>query len=232
MGVEVLESELDRTEEPALVAALDAAVEAKDSAEVDRLIRALRPALLHAIFEDARSFVLHREESVDFSSRWQKWRTVFHLMWAADDYLGLVIYRLRCALQAKGIPILPRLLDFIDIGFFSIRIGDHVALKEGAYIPHGEIGIYGITVVGRRCVIAPWVGIGTRQGTVSGPRIGNNVFVGTGSKVLGHVYVGANAVIGANAVVTRDVPPHAIASGVPARNTMKGEDGLEHEEQA
>lgn len=43
------------------------------------------------------------------------------------------------------------------------------------------------------------------------------VMVGAGAKILGPIHVGRNSVIGANAVVLRDVPPDSIAAGVPAR---------------
>jgi acetyltransferase-like isoleucine patch superfamily enzyme len=48
-------------------------------------------------------------------------------------------------------------------------------------------------------------------------RVGNNVWIGYGACILRGVTVGDNAVIGTNAVVTRDVPPNAVAAGVPAR---------------
>ena len=218
MGVGILEGELERTDEPDLIAALDAAIDAKDAAEIDRLVGVLQPPFLHAVFEDARSYCLHRDEAISFASTLSKWRTVFRLMWAADDYLGLFLYRLRCALKSKRVPVLPRFLDILDIVLYQIRIGDHVVIKEGAYFPHGQVGIYGITFIGRRCVIGPWAGAGTAPKTSSwGPRIGNNVFIGVGSRVLGKVYIGANATISPNSVVYRDVPPHATAMGVPAR---------------
>lgn len=47
--------------------------------------------------------------------------------------------------------------------------------------------------------------------------IGNNVWIGAGSTVLGGVTIGDNAVIGAGSVVTRDIPPNTIAVGVPCR---------------
>ena len=50
------------------------------------------------------------------------------------------------------------------------------------------------------------------------PTLKNNVVVGSGAQVLGPVIVGEFAKIGANAVVTRDVPEHAIMVGVPAKN--------------
>jgi acetyltransferase-like isoleucine patch superfamily enzyme len=47
--------------------------------------------------------------------------------------------------------------------------------------------------------------------------VGKDVWIGTGAKILKGVNIGDGAVIGANAVVTEDIPPYAIAVGVPAR---------------
>jgi serine O-acetyltransferase len=55
------------------------------------------------------------------------------------------------------------------------------------------------------------------QGDHVGPRIGENVFVSTHASVLGDIEVGSHSTIAASAVVTSDVPPHALAAGVPAR---------------
>jgi serine O-acetyltransferase len=49
------------------------------------------------------------------------------------------------------------------------------------------------------------------------PRLGNRVQIGAGAKILGRISVGNDVIIGANAVVTRDVPDHAVVGGVPAR---------------
>ncbi|WP_083507585.1 serine O-acetyltransferase [Aureimonas frigidaquae] len=49
------------------------------------------------------------------------------------------------------------------------------------------------------------------------PVIADGVDIGTGAVIIGRVWVGEGAVIGANAVVTRHVPPHAVMAGVPAR---------------
>jgi acetyltransferase-like isoleucine patch superfamily enzyme len=47
--------------------------------------------------------------------------------------------------------------------------------------------------------------------------VGNNVWIGYGACVLRGVTIGDNAVVGTNAVVTRDVPANAVVAGVPAR---------------
>jgi serine O-acetyltransferase len=56
------------------------------------------------------------------------------------------------------------------------------------------------------------------------PTIGNNVLIGMGAKVIGAITVGDGARIGANAVVTRDVPADATAVGIPARVVKVGGD--------
>ncbi|CUR57636.1 putative Serine acetyltransferase [metagenome] len=48
------------------------------------------------------------------------------------------------------------------------------------------------------------------------PRLGNNVYIGAGAKLIGNITVGDNVRIGANAVVTRDIPSNSVAVGVPA----------------
>lgn len=47
--------------------------------------------------------------------------------------------------------------------------------------------------------------------------IGNDVWIGAGAKILKDVHIGDGAIIGANAVVTKDVPPNAIMVGSPAK---------------
>ena len=49
------------------------------------------------------------------------------------------------------------------------------------------------------------------------PTIGDNVTIGAGAKVLGPVTIGAGSAVGANAVVTKDVPENSIAVGIPAK---------------
>jgi len=53
------------------------------------------------------------------------------------------------------------------------------------------------------------------------PRLGNDVYVGCGAKILGPVTIGDGAMIGANAVVLKDVPAGATAVGIPARIITK-----------
>lgn len=49
------------------------------------------------------------------------------------------------------------------------------------------------------------------------PSIGNNVHIKAGAKVIGNVHIGDDVIIGANAVVVKDVPSHSIVVGIPAK---------------
>jgi serine O-acetyltransferase len=49
------------------------------------------------------------------------------------------------------------------------------------------------------------------------PTLGNNIFIGSGAKVIGRVHIGNNVTVGANAVVTKDVCDYATVAGVPAK---------------
>lgn len=89
----------------------------------------------------------------------------------------------------------------------------------------GGIVISGDTVIGDDVVIRNGVTIGLkRTGERGAPVIGNRVDIGAGAKILGTITIGDGAVIGANAVVLEDVPPGALAVGIPARVVrQKGE---------
>lgn len=135
---------------------------------------------------------------------------------------AVLLYRLRQELRRRHVPLLPALCDRLAMLGWNVCIGAHTAIGPGLYLPHGNVVIDGMVRIGRRCVIAPWVTIGV-DGSVAGPTIGDNVFIGTGAKILGGVTIGDGARIGANAVVLRDVPAGATAVGVPARVVGSGD---------
>lgn len=85
----------------------------------------------------------------------------------------------------------------------------------GLYIQHGFATMISAESIGANCWINQQVTIGY-NGSGRPPIIGDNVMVTCGAKVLGSITVGDNAVIGANAVVIRDVEPGATMVGIPA----------------
>jgi serine O-acetyltransferase len=87
----------------------------------------------------------------------------------------------------------------------------------GLLIPHPNgIVIHPDVKIGPNCLIFQQVTIGSRNGR-GVPVIGGHVDIGAGAKVLGGIVVNNSSVIGANAVVTTDVPGGATMVGIPAR---------------
>jgi serine O-acetyltransferase len=103
---------------------------------------------------------------------------------------------------------------------YGISISYRTQVGSGLYIGHfGGIVVSPKAVIGKNCNLSQQVTLGTtnRGERTGAPTIGDNVYIGPGSKVIGNVRVGDRAAIGANCVVTRDVPDDAVVVGVPGR---------------
>jgi serine O-acetyltransferase len=89
----------------------------------------------------------------------------------------------------------------------------------GLRIPHnGPFVINGQSVIGENCIVHPNVLIGGMRWKGS-PTIGNNVFIGNGAKIIGHITVGDWVFISPLAVITKDVPSGAVV-GAGVNNIM------------
>lgn len=103
---------------------------------------------------------------------------------------------------------------------FSIDIYTETEIGSGLYLGH----VYGIIInpkakIGKNVNISQGVTIGqANRGKKKGfPVIGDNVFIGPGVCILGNINIGNNVAVGANAVVTDDLPDNAVAVGIPAK---------------
>jgi serine O-acetyltransferase len=108
---------------------------------------------------------------------------------------------------------------------FGIVIPYHTRIGSGLYIGHfGGIVISEKATIGRNCSISQGVTVGkAARGTRAGyPTLGDNVYLAPGCKVIGKVTVGNNVAIGANCVVTRDIPDNAVVVGIPGRVVSYG----------
>lgn len=100
----------------------------------------------------------------------------------------------------------------------GVELPCEVEIGRNFVIDHfGGIVVSGFTKFGDDCRIRTGVVIGlARVDDPCAPVIGNGVDIGAGAKVLGRIRIGNNVLIGANAVVTCDVPDDSIAVGIPA----------------
>ncbi|MFZ4537051.1 serine O-acetyltransferase [Propionivibrio sp.] len=132
-------------------------------------------------------------------------------------------YRLHPALLRKPFSFVYRVLRTLCQIATGIELHCETRVGRRLLIEHfGGIIISGDTVIGDDVVIRQGVTIGLMHtGQRGAPVIGNRVDIGAGAKILGAISIGDDAVIGANAVVIRDVPAGALAVGVPARIKLK-----------
>ena len=103
---------------------------------------------------------------------------------------------------------------------FGISISSRSSIGPGLYIGHfGGIVVSPETTIGKDCNLSQGVTIGvTNRGDRRGtPTIGDRVYIGPGAKIFGAVHVGNDSAVGANCVVTHDVPAGSVVAGVPGR---------------
>lgn len=143
----------------------------------------------------------------------------------AQGFWALVVYRFgRWRYTVRPAPLRKLFSLVYKVAFklvqilTGIELPCEVELGRHFVIDHfGGIVVSGYARFGDNCRIRNGVVVGlSRVDDPCAPVIGNNVDIGAGAKVLGRITVGDNVLIGANAVVVKDVPPNSIAVGVPA----------------
>lgn len=134
--------------------------------------------------------------------------------------LIVIIYRFILLLHNIGIPFLPKLLNIIFVRLlFSCQISLGAKIGKNTTLGYGGLGvvIHDRAIIGDNVKIGQGVTIGGTSHHYKVPVIGDNCFIAPGAKILGPITIGNNCVIGANAVVIRDVPDNTLVAGVPAK---------------
>ena len=147
--------------------------------------------------------------------------------WTKPGFRALATHRFgvwRMSVKPKllraPLSIVYRILFHHCRNVYGIELPYTVNLGRGVVIEHqGGIVIHGASVIGDRCVIRQGCTLGIRTMADSGaaPVLEAGVELGAGSVILGRIVIGTDAKVGANAVVLVDVPPGALAIGVPAK---------------
>ncbi|QNQ90928.1 serine O-acetyltransferase [Corynebacterium poyangense] len=141
-----------------------------------------------------------------------------HAIWA---------HRVSHWLWLRGARGLARILSQLTRFFTGIEIHPGATIGRRFFIDHGMGIVIGETAeIGDGVMLYHGVTLGGQvlTQTKRHPTIGNNVTIGAGAKVLGPIYIGEGSAVGANAVVTKDVPPNSIAIGIPATTRPRHKD--------
>lgn len=138
---------------------------------------------------------------------------------------ALAWHRVAHRLYGAGFFLLARIVNHFSRAMTAIDIHPGARIGRNFFVDHGFVVIGETAVIGDDVTIYPCVTLGgtNPDNGVAGkrhPTIADGAIIGSGAQVLGPIVVGRRARIGANAVVTRDVPEGAVMVGIPARPTM------------
>ena len=141
---------------------------------------------------------------------------------------AVFFHRIANFFSIAKLDLIARIISQFSRFLTGIEIHPRAKIGKNLFIDHGmgvvigetsEIGdnvtIYHMVTLGG---ISPSINSNDQRGSKRHPTLMDNVVVGSGAQVLGPVVVGKNAKIGANAVVTKDVPENAVMVGIPAKN--------------
>jgi len=128
------------------------------------------------------------------------------------------LYRLANFFYRKRVPLLPGLLRFLMFFLYNSVIEPSCPIGRGSSFAHGGIGVvlHPESRIGERVLIGQGVTLGGNFGSAP-PTVEDDVWIGPGARLLGAITIGRNSIIGANAVVIRDVPANSVVGGVPAK---------------
>lgn len=138
----------------------------------------------------------------------------------SQGFQAILVYRTFNWLHQRGISGQP--LRFVCERFVEITAGISIpaccSIGKGFRIHHfGGIIFHPTVTIGDNCTLYHGVTIGDRGGTGKAARIGNNVLIGAGAKIIGEIAIGDNCIVGANAVVTKDMQAETVALGSPCQ---------------
>lgn len=148
---------------------------------------------------------------------------ILYKVFSSPGFRAVFLYRLSSELYKEKRYHLAGFFERVGFHTCYCQISSTAEIGPGLLIAHTfGLVIGGGTTIGSQCDVRQNVTFGGNfskkdaEGR-SKPIVGDNVSFGAGAAILGPITIGDDAIIGANSVVTRDIPPGVIVSGVPAK---------------
>lgn len=167
---------------------------------------------------DTEGFIEYRNRIYNENRLWPKSRirqiSLFGNLFRMNlnGFRDLVYYRLKNSVIAKLLKTLypPTQNLVLDIGEIS---------EGGCMFHHAFSSYINAQYIGYQCTFRNNTTLGNKmvKGKLCRPYLEDHVFVGPNAVIIGDVRIGSHAIIGAGAVVTKDVPPYSVVAGNPAR---------------
>jgi serine O-acetyltransferase len=149
------------------------------------------------------------------------WPVIVRLLLRHPSLRAVGWFRLGSFAKDAGIRGVASLVQRRILRLYGLELSVGARIDGGLYIAHPAGTVVEVERAGRNLTVIAAVTVGMRN-EPRWPRIGDNVFIGAGARVLGGIDVGDGALVGANAVVVTDVAPGATMVGIPARSLTKG----------
>lgn len=130
----------------------------------------------------------------------------------------IILYRISRFFYRLYLRPLSVIFDYLNRLIFRCWIPGSAQIGKHFSVGYWGIGvvIHSKSVIGDHCQINQNVTIGKKMNEPGVPTLGDHVYVGANSVVLGNIRIGNNTIIGAMSLVNKDIPENCFAAGVPA----------------
>jgi serine O-acetyltransferase len=132
------------------------------------------------------------------------------------------LIRLALYLREKNLTTISRVIQLFLLFLFGLEFNLKIKIGHALFIGHTVGVVIGASEIGNRCIISGMCTIGSKEmdpllTNSLRPKIGCNVIIGAGCRIIGGITVNNDVTIGANAVVPFDIAKPGTYVGIPAR---------------
>ncbi len=173
------------------------------------------------IKEDFRRQLAYKRANKYKKSHLRNYVLFISLFFMDTGFRAIILHRI-CHSQCPNSKLRIYIAYFFYRILTSIEISPRAEIGTGLYFPHPQCVVIGNIKLGKNCTVYQGVTIGAKLPFHKEyPKIGNNVYIGAGSTILGGITIGNNVIIGAKTMVLKDIPSNSIVIGNPAKITEK-----------